>query len=117
MHLFLGKLTKGNELIRMLHIEKVCLYVSEYAILTILISSHGVQGVWLVGDVMALLGRKILILAIRMLGVRQRSLGWDYTLWVVRITSSRSYEEGGILTHSESEKEREREIARDRERF
>lgn len=52
-----------------------------------------------------------------MLGVRQRSLEWDYGLWVLRIISTRSYEEGGTLTHSESGvRERERDFERERAR-
>lgn len=62
---------------------------------------------------MALPGRKKLILAIHMLGVRLTSPEWDYRPWVVRIISTRSYEEGGTLTHSESG-ERERDFERER---
>lgn len=99
----------------MLHVEMMCLYVSECAILTLLSSSPGIKGVRLVGGCYGSPMKEKVYSCIHMLGVRQRSLEWDYGLWVLRIISTRSYEEGGTLTQSESG-EREREIARERER-
>lgn len=98
----------------MLHVEMMCLYVSERAILTLLSSSPGIKGVWLVGGCYGSPMKEKVYSCIHMLGVRQRSLEWDYGLWVVRIISTRSCEEGGTLTHSESG-ERERNCKRERE--